>query len=167
MGGSRTSPMMPRIIGAVAAALTVAVLSGCYTLQVAPVAEIPNGMQVALDITDAGRVALGGLMGPEIAQIEGRLQSKENNEYTIAVSSVHLLRGGEQIWKGERINIRTEFVSRTYERRLSRGRTVAAGSIGAGVVLFLVTRAIVGGGLGDVGRVPSDTLHSQRRPARP
>lgn len=167
MGGSRTAPVMPRIIGAVAAALSIVGTSGCYTLQLAPGADIPNGTQVALDITDAGRVALGGSIGPEIAQIEGRLQSKENNEYTIAVSSVHLLRGGEQVWKGERINVRTDFVARAYERRLSPGRTVVAGSVGAGVVLFLVTRAIVGAGLGDEGRLPSDTLHSQRRPARP
>lgn len=166
MGGSRPTPMM-RIIGATMAGVTIAVLSGCYTLQVAQGGDILNGTAIALDITDAGRVALGGLMGPEIAQIEGRLQAKENDEYTIAVTSVRLFRGGEQIWKGEQIKIRTEFVSRAYERRLSPGRSVVAGAVGAGVVLFLVTRAIVGSGLGDEGRLPVDTLHSQRRPARP
>lgn len=167
MGGRRTAPVMRRIIGAVTLVLASGSLVGCYTLQMAQGADIPNGTQVALDINDAGRLALGGQMGPEIAQIEGRLQAKENNEYVIAVAAVKLLRGGEQVWKGERVSIRTDYVSRAYERRLSRGRTVAASTLGAGAVLFIVTRAIVGSGLGDEGKLPSDTISTQRRPARP
>jgi hypothetical protein len=31
------------------------------------------GEKVAFDVNDAGRVALGGSLGPEIAQIEGRV----------------------------------------------------------------------------------------------
>ena len=167
MGGSCTAPAITRIAGAVAVALATVGSTACYTLQMAQGTDIPNGTQIALDINDAGRVALGGLIGPEIAQIEGRLQAKENSEYVIAVSVVKLLRGGEQIWKGEQVRIRTEFVSRTYERRLSRARSVAAGTAGAGLLLFIVSRAIVGSVLGDEGILPSDTVKTQRRPARP
>ena len=155
---------MIRLVGALFAML---VSSACYTLHPVLGVELQNGARVGLEINDAGRVALAGAMGPEISVVEGRLRSKESNDYVVAVSSVQLLRGGEQVWKGEPISIRNDFVSRIYERRLSTGRTVSASVAGAGVVLFLVTRAIVGAGLGDEGRLPGDTTHRQRRPARP
>ena len=54
------------------------------------------GREIAMDMNDAGRLAVGTSMGQEIAQVEGRLVSKDSGEYTVAVSMVHLLRGGEQ-----------------------------------------------------------------------
>ena len=36
-------------------------------------------------------------MGPEIGQIEGRLLEKDTGQFLVAVSSVRMLRGGEQI----------------------------------------------------------------------
>lgn len=167
MGGKRSAPMMQRIIGAVALVSAVFGVTGCYTLQVAQGSSIPNGTQVALDITDAGRVALAGMVGPEISQVEGRLISKENDAYLISVAAVKLLRGGEQVWKGERISIQTNFVSRVYERRLSRGRTIAASATGAGAVLFIVTRALDAAGQGDAGVTGPDSTQSLRRPVRP
>jgi hypothetical protein len=159
---------MLRIAGAVAMAATlIAGLAGCYTLQVSAPGDVTNGTQVALDISDAGRLALGNSMGPGILQVEGRLMAKENDEYVVAVSAVKLLRGGEQVWKGERVSIRTEHVTRVYERRHSRGRSIAAGAAGAGALVYVLTRAIIGAGLGDEGVLPVDTLKSRRGPVRP
>lgn len=160
MAGSRITPML-RSIGVVVACLIVA---GCYSLQVAPGLDVTVGSQVAFDINDAGRVALGGVMGPELSQVEGRVYSKESGVYVLAVTMVHLLRGGEQVWTGERISIRSEYVTKVYERRFSKGRTIAASVAGAGVVLIFVTRAITGAGRSDVGKEPVDTAHSARRP---
>lgn len=158
---------MHRIANVGALVLAGMGLAGCYTLQRSQSTQLPVGSQVALDITDAGRVQLGGQMGPEIAQVEGRLFATEADEYVIAVSHVKLLRGGEQVWQGERVRVRKEHVSRVYERRFSRGRSVVAGALGTGAVLFIVTRAIVGAGLGDEGILPSDSTGTQRRPVRP
>ena len=79
-------------------------------------------------LTDAGRTALGGSMGPEIIQIEGKLLSTDNSEYVVGVSLVRLLRGGEQVWRGETVRIKTEYVSSLYERRLSASRSLALGA---------------------------------------
>lgn len=165
----RASPTlaMRRIASVGALVLAGAGLTGCYTLQVSQGTLLTTGSQVAFDITDAGRLALAGQVGPEIAQVEGRLFAVENDEFVIAVSHVKLLRGGDQVWKGERIRVRSGHVSRMYERRLSRGRTVVASAIGAGAVVFIVTRAIVGAGLGDEGILPMDSVGTQRRPVRP
>lgn len=141
-----------------------ALLGGCYSLQPTggPVPEV--GTSIAFDINDAGRLALGGSMGPEIAQIEGRLLSKDDDEFRIAVSALHLLRGGEQSWSGEDVRIKREYVASVRERKFSPGRTLALGAVGLGGVAFFVTRSIVGGGSESPPKVPPDTAASQRIP---
>ena len=145
-------------------ALTV-VLMGCYTLQPVGRSVPAPGTRVAFDVNDAGRVALGGTMGPEIAQIEGRLIDADTGAFLIAVSTVRLLRGGEQVWGGEQVRVKTEFLGPAYERRFSRGRSVA---LGAGVLGtfagFLITRALIGAG-SEEPRIPGDT--AQARIVRP
>jgi hypothetical protein len=142
-------------------------VAGCYTLEPAT-APVPAlvGTQVAFDINDAGRVALGGSMGPEIGQVEGRLVAKDSTDYLIAVSTVRLLRGGEQVWRGEEIRIKSEYVSSVYERRYSRGRSIALSAIGAGLAAAIATRGIIGGGQDDPRKPPTDSIPSAR-PRRP
>lgn len=137
---------------------------GCYTFE--PIGGVvPDpGMILALEINDAGRVALGGSMGPEIARVEGRLLSTDQETFRIAVSNLQLLRGGEQTWSGEVVQIKREFVSSIRERRFSSGRTVALGAVGVGGLAFLVTRSIVGGGTESPPRPPTDTAAAQRIP---
>jgi hypothetical protein len=148
-------------------AAAAAVLSGCYELQPAATGVTPTiGSEIALDVNDAGRVALGGLMGPEIAQIEGRLLQKDSSEYFVGVTLVHLLRGGEQVWSGEKIHVKSEFVSSVYEKKFSRGRSIALGSVGLAGVVVLVTRSLLGSGAPDVPVTPDTTAHTQRRPRR-
>lgn len=127
-----------------------ALLSGCYTLQPARSGYTPQiGDEMAFDITDAGRVALGGSMGPEIGQIEGKLISRENAEYLVGVTTVHFLRGGQQTWNGEQVRIKSEYVGSTYERHFSKGRTIALGAAGIAGFAFIVTRSLVGSSRSD------------------
>jgi len=106
-------------------------------------------------------------MGPEIGQIEGRLVGSEGASYDMAVTTVRLLRGGEQVWQGERVIVKQEYISRVYSKELSKGRTIASSAIGIGVVTYFATRAITGFLQGDEGTTPSDTAESRRRPVRP
>ena len=151
---------MTRPAGFVAFSLLVA---GCYTLQPARGVTPHVGSHVAFDVTDSGRVALGGSMGPEIAQIEGRLIGNENGDYVLAVSAVRLLRGGEQVWSGEQVRIKREHVGSVYTRRLSTARSVALGATAVGgFAAFLVGRALRGAGSGDDSGPPVDTVQTQR-----
>jgi hypothetical protein len=151
---------MSRLIAPLALGLF---LGSCYTLRPTKGAVPDVGTRVAFDVNDAGRIALGGSMGPEISQIEGRLISKENGEYVVAVSSVQLLRGGQQVWSGEQVRIKPEHVRSVYERRLSTGRSIALGaSVVGSVAAFLVTRALTTSGSDNPGGPPSDTGQTQR-----
>jgi hypothetical protein len=117
---------------------------------------------MAFDINDAGRVALGGSMGPEISRIEGRLLDRDSTSYLVAVTGIQLLRGGEQTWSGEQVRLRSDHVSSLYERRFSTGRSIAAGAAGLGVVALIAARSLLGSTTPEDGRTPGDTLQTQR-----
>lgn len=149
-----------------AACLTLA--AGCYSLQpVAGVAAPVDGTQVAFDVSDAGRVALGGAMGPSILHVEGRLVRRESDDFVVAVSSVSYLGGGTQAWSGEPVRFKPEYVNTTYVRRLSKSRTIAASALAIGAVAFFVTRSVVGGGTVDPLPPPRDSIGTTSRGPRP
>jgi hypothetical protein len=146
-----------------ALALFAVSVVGCYTLQPSRGGLPPVGSRVAFDVTDSGRLVLGGAMGPEIAQVEGRLVSKEDTAYVLAVSAIRLLRGGEQVWRGEQVRLRREHVATAYVRRFSTGRSVVVGTtVVGGFAAFLITRALRGEGDERGGRNPGDTAQTQR-----
>ncbi len=124
-----------------AALAALGVLMGCYTLKPVGEVEPKPGAKLAFEVNDAGRVALGGTMGPEIAQVEGLLIEKDSQGYLLAVSNVRLLRGGEQIWSGEKVRLNNQYLGPAYERRFSLGRSVGLGVIGIGGVAAIVASA--------------------------
>ena len=144
------------------AVATGALLAGCYSLQSARGAPPEVGTKVAFDVNDAGRVGLGGALGPEVAQIEGRLVERDSAGYLLAISNVRLLQGGEQVWTGEQVRIRPEFVGNTYIRRFSMGRSIGFGAVGiGGFAAFLATRSLLGsGGKGD-DPPPDDSVNTR------
>ena len=144
---------LTRLTGVVVASVLMA---GCYTLQPTMGVSPEIGNEMAFDITDVGRVGLGASMGPEIAQIEGRLVSRENAEYLVAVNNVKYLRGGEQPWKGEQVRLKSEYVGSTYQRHFSKGRTIALSAAGLGGAAFLLTRSLIGSARDDPPTTPPD-----------
>jgi hypothetical protein len=132
-------------------------LSGCYTLQPAAGVTPEIGDELAFDINDVGRVGLGPSMGPEIAQVQGRLISRENAEYLVGVTAIRTLRGGDQVWTGEQVRIKSEYVGSTYQRHFSKGRTITLGVAGVAAFGFIITRSLLGAGQEtDPGKVPPD-----------
>jgi len=139
-------------------------LTGCYVLQPVTGAGPVPGSRMALEVNDAGRLALGGTMGPEIVHIDGRLISKQNDVYELAVLSVRLISGGTQVWSGERVSIRAEHVSRALERQYSKGRSMAASAVAVACVYAIVrSRNLFGLGKAD-DPIPPDTMPSLRFP---
>ena len=136
-------------------------LTGCSTLRPVRGAVPEVGTKVAFDVNDAGRVALGGSMGPEISQVEGQLIEKDSTGYLISVSSVRLLRGGEQVWSGEQVRLKSEYLGPAYQRRFSLGRSLVLGvaTVG-GFGAFLATRSLLGSGTNDssCANPPCDTI---------
>ncbi|HEX9483776.1 MAG TPA: hypothetical protein VF929_04320 [Gemmatimonadaceae bacterium] len=131
-----------------------ALLTGCYTLQpVERTVPVP-GDEVAFDITDLGRVGLGAAAGPEIGVVQGRLVEHKNEEFVVAVSELRTIRGATQVWTGEQVSIRPEWISTMYQRQYSKAKTyaLAASVVAAGV--FIATRSLIARGTEDSVAVP-------------
>ncbi len=154
----------PRSLGlAIGLALLVLAVTGCYKLHPVTTTEVPAvGVRVTVEINDIGRVALGGSMGPEIDRIEGRMEAKDSAGYLIAVQQVYLVRGGMQVWSGELIRLGKDQVRSFSERQFSKGRSIALGAVGVGGVAFMLSRGLLGAGLGEPPRVPTDSGASLR-----
>jgi hypothetical protein len=135
--------------GALLALVSLAV-GGCYTLHPTYGVLPAVGETVAFDVNDVGRVALGGAMGPEIAQVEGQLIERTDEQLRLAVTAIRLLRGGEQAWRGESVLLRPEYLGAAYVKRPSPGRSIALGvfTIG-GFTAFLLSTNLLGGGNDD------------------
>jgi len=141
---------------------------GCYALQPAGGVKPVLGTAVGFDINDAGRVALGGSMGPEIGQVAGRLVAQDSEEYTLAVSDVEFLRGDNQVWRGEEVHIKTNYVSTIYVRRFSPARTIALGAIGVGAVALFLGKTLANSFLDNSQHTDSTSATSRGRlPRRP
>jgi hypothetical protein len=152
--------MTGRLIGLIALGV---VLVGCYTLKPARGVVPEVGTRLAFEVNDTGRVALGGVVGPEISQIEGRLISRDNGDYVVAVSSVRSLGGAHQVWRGEQVRIKPGHVRSVYERRFSTTRSVALGATVVGsFAAYLVTRALTTSGSDNPGGGGPDTAQTQR-----
>ena len=138
--------------------LLLLVVTGCYALHPVTTGEAPEvGARIAVEINDKGRVALGGSMGPEIDRIEGRMVEIDSTGYLVAVQQVYLMRGGMQVWSNETVRIGKDQVRSFSERQFSRSRSIALGAVGAGGMAFLISRGLLGSGLGDPPVVPSDS----------
>lgn len=139
-------------------AVACVLLAGCYSLQSARGTAPEVGTKVALDINDAGRVGLGGALGPEVSQVEGRLIERDSAGYLLAISNIRLLQGGEQVWTGEQVRVRSDFVGNTYTRRFSLGRSIGFGVAGiGGFAAILATRSLFGSGNQGGDPPPGDT----------
>ena len=118
--------------------------AGCYTSrpvtgEVAPLV----GTRVELELNDAGRTALGVMMGPEIDRIDGTLLEKDTVGMRVSVKHVFGLRGSVQVWSDEIVRIEDRYVRTLSERRFSRGRSVAMGVVGVGGFSFLITSGVI------------------------
>lgn len=133
-------------------------IQGCYVYTPVMGHPAPTAY-VALDITDRGRVGLGDLIGPAATRVEGVVQSETDSVYALNVASVGYLNGQSNRWSGEPLTVRKDFIGSVRERKFSRGRTaLATGSAVGGVLLFALTRGLLGfgGGSGGGGGDPAE-----------
>ena len=120
--------------------------TACYSY--APVHTPPApGAQIALEVTDEGRVALNEKIGPGVVRLEGTLAGVEGDELLVDAQAVRQVHGYIADLGGVRIRLPQRFVTRIDERRLSRKKTfLVAGGIVAAVVAFFVTKGFGGRG---------------------
>ncbi|MCA0377042.1 MAG: hypothetical protein LCH84_15430 [Gemmatimonadetes bacterium] len=139
-------------------------VAGCYATHPVAGTAVPLGNVVVLTVTDQGRAVLEPQMGPSIESIEGRLTARDSASYTLSVTATQLLRGGQQVWTGERIRIRSEHVALVSEKKFSRSRTAIVSAATIAVIVGVAKGGLAGLLQGDEGKLPSDSAISVRIP---
>lgn len=146
-----------RMRGAVAAALLLPSVTGCYTYGPVAGERAAIGAPVDLSITDNGRVGLTPALGPGILGLRGALLERTDSSFVLSVREVRAIGAGATQWMGDTVRIRRDYVGAVEQRRFSRGRTaVVVGALTAAIVL-IAHRSLIGtGGSGGGSRLPPD-----------
>jgi hypothetical protein len=112
------------------------------------VGTLAPGSRVALELNDAGRVALASTLAPSITRVEGTLVDASGDPLTLSLTGYAQIRGGFTQLTGDTVRVRREHVASLRRRELSRRRTWLA--VGAGVVAvaaFVASRGLSGRGV--------------------
>jgi hypothetical protein len=125
-------------------AASLGVSTACYTSR--PVMSAPEpGATAVVSLNDRGRVALGDAIGANADRVEGSVVSRSDSAFVLAVRTVDYFGGASNEWKGEHVTVPVAGVRGMSEKRYSRARTyLAAGTLAAAVVAFIVTRNVLG-----------------------
>ena len=128
-------------------AVTVGVLhvcTACYSY--VPVQSTPTaGSQVALEVTDEGRVALSEKIGPGVVRLEGTLAGVEGSDLLVDASAVKQVRGYISDLGGVRVRLPQQYVTKMDQRQFSRRRTlIVIGSVVATIAAFFIAKGVSG-----------------------
>ena len=117
-------------------AVSVAVLhvcTACYAYTPVQTAPAP-GSQLALEVTDEGRVALNDKIGPGVVRLEGTLAGVEGDELLVDASAARQIHGYISDLGGVRVRVPQRYVTRMDTRQLSRKRTLILGGVVVGAI---------------------------------
>ena len=136
------------------------VTAGCYSYLPLTTPDPQPGTPVALELNDAGRVGVAESIGPGILRVQGSVVRATETAYVVSIADVLGLDRRTTKWAGETVGIQRSFVAMPYERRFSKGRTIAViGVVLGGVTAFVLTWNLLGfggplsfGGGGDGGQ---------------
>ena len=141
---------------AAAAATLLPLVAACYTY--APLATVPppEGTRVAFVLSDQGRVDAAPQVGPLVDRVEGAVASATDADYVVQVSDVIDVRGRRTRWAGEMVPLPRTAVAMTFQRRLSRPRTVLlVAGLASAFVFAITSRQLLGFGREADGKGPA------------
>lgn len=136
----------------IALVLLIPQLTGCYHYVTVPNSELPQGTEVSIGVTDAGRMALSERVGPGVRRIGGQVMATNDTSLVLSVRMVDYIdQIGTAHWAGERLDISRHIVSEIRERRLSRSRSLLMAGLVTIAAFFASKIAIDGFGGDDSG----------------
>jgi hypothetical protein len=146
-----------RTVALCAAVLLSGALNGCYEFVPAQTDVMAPGKPIALEINDQGRVGLGNVIGAEVRRLSGTLVSQSDQDYEMRVTELTFLNDRTSQWSGEELKVPKQYARTVFEQRLSRGRTLTATLVSAGLILAAILSSSLtgsGGNDGGVGKPP-------------
>jgi hypothetical protein len=126
--------------------------TGCYRYTPIESSTPALGTEVRLELTDAGAVTLGPLVGNRVELVDGRVITVADTALTLSVTGTTDRVGTETSWRGEQVVFPRSALASVHRRTLDRRRSYIAGGIAAGLVAVAgVGFSLNGGGGGNHG----------------
>ena len=121
-------------------------LAGCYTYRPVAAPGPDPGARVTAGLTRDGGLAMLPLLGPDVAEVQGRVVSADLDTLRVSLVSITSQRGIPTSWRGEEVPLPRTRLSYLGERRLAVGGTalLSAGVLGG---LYLLYRLMSGPGI--------------------
>ncbi|HLQ67928.1 MAG TPA: hypothetical protein VK124_00250 [Gemmatimonadales bacterium] len=137
------------------ALLLLPLVAGCYMLLPLTIPAPAPGTKVSLVLNDRGRLDAAPQIGPYADRVQGSLLQSTDSDYLVSVTDVVDIRGVHNRWLGEAVPLRRSSLATTYERRLSKPRTIVlAMGVASAIVALIASRNLLGiGGAGDSGGI--------------
>jgi len=124
-----------------------ALCGGCYEYGPMPQARGNGRQTVELLLNERGRADFVDRIGPDALSLEGVLVERRDSTVAIDITSVRYINQSVTRWTGERLVVVNGQLRDIRNKRLSVSKTgFAIGSAIGGLVAFIVTRSLLGGG---------------------
>lgn len=124
-----------------------ALCTGCYEYGPMPQARGNGRQTVELLLNERGRADFVDRIGPDALSLEGVLVERRDSTVAIDITSVRYINQSVTRWTGERLVVVNGQLRDIRNKRLSVSKTgFAIGSAIGGLVAFIVTRSLLGGG---------------------
>mgnify|MGYP000004326396 CR=1 FL=1 len=144
---SLTCALRRRQLAGIAPMALAALCTGCYQYGPMPQARGNGRQTVELLLNERGRADFVDRIGPDALSLEGVLVERKDSTVTVNVSSVRYINQSVSKWTGERLVVVNGQLRDIRNKRLSVSKTgFAIGSAIGGLVAFIVTRSLLGGG---------------------
>ena len=136
-----------QVRAALAGLLLLPGATGCYTYVPLWNGNPAPGSEITLGLSDRGRAALAGPLGPGATRVTGRLANATDSLFVIDVAEVSYVRGGVPAkWNGEEVRVPRDYVSGLSQRQLSKSRSWITAGVVVGALALASTIVIKGFG---------------------
>jgi hypothetical protein len=126
--------------------LLLVALAACYTQRPVATPGPEPGARISAQLTRSGSDSLTRLLGPDVAEVDGRVVEAGTDTLRVSVLSVTNQRGIPSSWRGELVPLPRAQLHHVGERHLATGGTVllSASLVGG---LYLLYRLMGGAGI--------------------
>ncbi len=153
-----------RLIGRATTLVATVSLTGCYAFVPTTTATLPERTPVTIELTMGGTVALAGVIGQNVNEVEGTIVRSSADTLVVAVENTYTTQRQKFASSGTEVSLPRSLVQVVKVRTFSRKRTVlmAIGGV-AGVAVAATVISSSGSSSGD-GNGGGVTPTSVRKP---
>ena len=135
--GGTPAGARPRVAARRLGLMLLVSMTGCYTYRPVATPGPESGARISVEVSGEGAAALTPLLGPDVSEINGRVETAGPDTLRLSVLSVTNRRGIPVSWRGELIDVPRTNLGHIGQRHLATGGTFLLGAGITGGLYFL------------------------------